>query len=269
VRRALVAAAGLALALPAAAHATDYGGGTAPDSVARANRQLTLVALRTFDDGSARVAAKVAAGCGVVAARRTVRPAADGTFSFTATVRRSTGGVRQISRVALSGQVAGGLAAGTVGARVTFRRGGRVVARCNSGSRAWNARTAGATTATGAAYYGLTDQTGRPFPFVLSVGGSRVRVAAFEYRMRCRNGGFEWENITPGGRTAQDGSFALRERFTRRWREGRETFRVKVDGRVTTTAVSGALSVSSVLRSPSGRVIDRCTTGRRTFAATP
>ena len=104
---------------------------------------------------------------------------------------------------------------------------------------------------------------------MLNVGGARVRVAAFDYRMRCRRGGFEWENITPGGRVAADGTFSLRERFVRRWREGRERFRVKVDGQVASTGASGTLSVSSVLRSPGGRVIDRCTTGRRSFTALP
>ena len=49
--------------LPGAARrraATDYGGGTAPDSVRRANDQLTLVAFRIADDGSGRVDVTVA-----------------------------------------------------------------------------------------------------------------------------------------------------------------------------------------------------------------
>jgi hypothetical protein len=274
VTRALAVAAGLTLAFPAAAHAADYGGGTTPDSVARANRQLTLVGIRTFDDGTARVAVKVAAGCGVGAATQSVQLAADGTFSFQATVRRRRGGVRQISRLALSGHVTGASAAGSVTARVTFRRRGRVVARCRSGTRAWQARAAAAEPAAappqpGGAYHGLTGQSGRPFAFVLRVApnAARVRTAAFDYRIRCRRGSFEWENITPGARIQPDGGFALRERFTLRWQEGRETYRVKVDGRFTTMGVSGTLSVSSVLRSAGGRVTDRCTTGRQTFAA--
>jgi hypothetical protein len=269
VKRAL-AAAGLLLALPAAASATDYGGGTAPDSVARADRQLTLVGFRIADDGSGRAIVRVAAGCGVARATRAIGLAADGTFTLETTARRRVGGgVRQISRIALSGQIVGPVGSGTVRARVTFRRGGRVVARCDSGARRWNARAAGATAPAGPAYYGLTSQTPRPFGFVLSVAGSRVRVAAFDYRMRCRRSAFEWENVTPGGRIAADGTFSLRERFSRVWQQGRERFRVKVDGLLTATAVTGTLSVSSILRSRSGRVIDRCTTGRRTFSAVP
>jgi hypothetical protein len=268
--RALGAAAVLvSLAFPAAAAAVDYGGGTAPDSVRRANRQLTLIGFRMADDGSGRVIVKVATGCGVAKAAREIALAADGTFTLETTQRdRVGGGVLQRSEITLSGQIVGPAASGTVHAQVTFRRSGRVVERCDSGTREWNARAAGATPGSAAAYYGLTNQTGRPFPFVLSVAGSRVRVAAFEYRMRCERGGFEWENITPGGRIA-GGTFSLHEQFSRQWREGRERFRVRVEGSFTAGGVTGTLSVSSVLRAPGGRVLDRCTTGRRMFAAVP
>jgi hypothetical protein len=138
-----------------------------------------------------------------------------------------------------------------------------VVDRCDSGVREWNARAAGAVATPAGAYYGLTDQA---FPLVLGVSGSRVRVAAFRYGVDC---GYEWENITPGGRLAADGSFSLRERFSRTFREGRERFRVKVDGQVTATGATGTLSVTTVLRSRSGRVIDRCRTGPSTFTALP
>jgi hypothetical protein len=270
--RALVAAALFSLGVPAAAGATDYGGGTAPDSVRRANGQLTLIGFRMADDGTGQAIVKVAAGCGVAKATRDIGLAADGTFTLETTERdRVGGGVRQSSEITLSGQIVGAVASGTVNARVIFRRKGRVVERCDSGTREWNARLAGATGAGSppGGYYGLTSQTGRPFPLVLTLAGSRVRVAAFDYRMRCRRGGFEWENITPGGRLAADGSFSLRERFSRRWREGRERFRVKVDGQFTPGGVSGTVSVTSILRTPGGRVLDRCTTGRRTFAAIP
>jgi len=263
--RALGAAALVTLGLPAAAGAADYGGGTPADL------GLTLVSVRTAVDGSARVGAKVAAGCGVGNVTRAVQLAADGTFGFSATVRRGAGdGVRQTTRIALSGQVTSASASGTVTARLTFRRGGRVVERC-SATRAWSARAAAAEPAAGppvsaGAYYGLTSQRA---PFVLRVdpAATRVRTAAFEYVQTCRREPFEWENITPGAPVAADGTFRLRERFSFRWKEGRERYRVKVDGRFTTTGVSGTLSVSSVLRSPSGRVVDRCRTGRTTFAA--
>ena len=268
--RAFAGVALLVLGLPTVANAADYGGGTAPDSVRRANKQLTLISFRMADDGTGQAFVKVAAGCGAAKAIHDVGLAADGTFSFETTKNvRVGGGVRQRSEITMSGQIVGPIASGTVSARVTFRRGRRVLERCTSGSRQWNARAAGAATPPGAAFYGLTDQSPRPFPIVLSVGGSRVRVAAFDYGMRCRRGGYEWENITPGGRLAADRTFSLRERFSRRYTEGRERFRVKVDGQVSATGASGTLSVTSVLRSPSGRVLDRCSTGRRTFTTLP
>ena len=259
--RALAAALAV-LALPAAANAADYGGGTAPDSVRRANDQLTLVGLRMADDGSGRARITVATDCGAIRANPVIGLAADGTFS----VDTGRGNPRRETEIAMSGQVVGPVASGTVQATVTIRRRGRVVEKCDSGVREWNARAAGAVAAPAGAFYGLTSQTS---PLVLSVAGSRVRVAAFEYGASCRRSGFEWENITPGGRLAADGTFSLRERFSRTFAEGRERFRVKVDGQVTATGATGTLSVTTVLRSRAGRVIDRCNTGRLAFTALP
>jgi hypothetical protein len=257
-----LAAALVCLALPAAANAADYGGGTAPGSVKRADDQLTLVGFRMADDGSGRARIVVATPCGAIRANPQIGPAADGTFS----VDVGRGTPRRETEIEMSGQIVGPVASGTVRATVTIRRGGRVVDRCDSGVREWNARAAGAVAAPAGAFYGLTSQT---FPLVLSVAGSRVRVAAFEYGAQCRRSDFEWENITPGGRLAADGTFSLRERFSRTFAEGRERFRVKVDGQVTATGATGTLSVTSVLRSRGGRVIDRCSSGRITFSALP
>jgi hypothetical protein len=249
-------------ALPAAAHAADYGGGTAPDSARRSDDQLTLVAFQLGDDGTGRATIAVATPCGAIRARPQIGLAADGTFSVDA----GRGGPRRETEIALSGQVVGPVAGGTVRATLTVRRRGRAVEKCDSGVREWNARAAGAVAAPAGAFYGLSDQT---LPLVLSVAGSRVRVAAFAYDARCRRGGLAWENITPGGRLAADGTFSLRERFIRTFREGRERFRVRVDGQVTPTGATGTLSVTTVLRSPGGRVVDRCRTGSRMFTALP
>ena len=93
------------------------------------------------------------------------------------------------------------------------------------------------------------------------------RRATLHDRQRCGNGIFESENLTPSGAIRADGSFRLRERFTIHWGQGPERYRVRVDGRFTPSGVSGTLSVRSVLRSSSGRVLDRCRTGRVSFAA--
>lgn len=268
MRRPAVAAVLAAAALPGTAQAADYGGGTVPKS------RLTLVGIRTGEDGSARVSVRVAT-CIVATTAETVRLAADGTFSLDKVVRgrvREDSTLRQRTRIRLSGQIAGAAASGTVEADVHVTRGGRRVDRCRSGTRAWQAREAIAEPTPAPArpdggYYGSTSQSGRPFVLHVDPQAARVLTAAFAYSQGCRDGRFAWENVTPGAPIAADGTFSLRERFSYRWAEGVERFRVKVDGRFTTAGVSGTLSVSSVLRSRSGRVLDRCATGNVTFAA--
>jgi len=217
----------------------------------------------------------VQARCGAGELRRRVTLAADGSFSVTATVRdraREDRRARRIARMVVAGRVAGTAGTGTASARLTFRRGGRVVGRCASGSRLWQVRApvpepvAGAAPRANAAYYGVTSQAGA---FALQVGGAgrRVRIAVFDYRLTCRRASFETSNLTPGGPIAADGTFRLRERFTLRFADATERFRVRVDGRFTPNGANGTLSVNSVARSLAGRVIDRCRTGRVTFAA--
>jgi hypothetical protein len=275
IRRALVGTLLAAIALPAAAPAADYGGGTAVRSVGKHRRQLTTVTVRTRTDGKAFVRAFVQARCGSVSLGRTVTPTATGAFTIRTTVRSRTGDLRRTARITVAGTVAGTSGSGTASATLTFRRDGRVVGGCRSGTRPWQIRGPVAETVAGppvanTGYYGLTSQSsGRPHAFTLHVGSAagRVNSAVFEYRRRCRHGSPEANNITPGGRIAADGTFSLRERFTLRFSNATERYVVKVDGRFTPTGVNGTLSVESVARSPSGRVIDRCETGRRSFAA--
>jgi hypothetical protein len=275
----MVGAVMATMAWPAAAQATDYGGGNAPSSVRRAHDRITMVAVRTLGDGTVRVKVAVQARCGTGEAQRRVPLAADGTFAFNTTVRdrpRDNPGVRRTARVSVAGQLVGTAGSGTASTRLTFRRGGRVRARCRSGTRAWQVRSpvaeaVGAAPRANGAYFGLTSQTvRRPRPFVLRVDprGRRVRTAVFDYRQRCGFGPREWSNITPGGRIRPDGTFRLRERFVYRYRNAREFFRVRVNGRFTPNGVSGTFSVSATARARgSGRVIGRCRTGRQSFAA--
>ncbi len=276
LRRALVGTLLAAVAVPAAAQAADYGGGTAMKSVAKSKRQLTTVTVRTRSDGKAFVRAFLQARCGSSLVGRTVRPTATGAFTLDATVRSRTGDLRRTAQITIQGTVAGTSGSGTATAKLTFRRGGRVVGGCTTGRRAWQIRAAVVDPLVGppkanAAYYGLTSQTTKrqPRAFTLRVnsGAGRVQSAVFEYRNTCRHGSIEANNVTPGGRIRADGTFSLRERFTVRFANGSERFLVKVDGRFTPTGVNGSLSVKSVARSPSGGVVDRCQTGRLGFAA--
>lgn len=250
MRAAVVLAA--VLLWPAAASADDYGGGNVPD---------TVVSLRT-SAGSVVIRAHVLARCGVGAVRRRVELGPNGSFALAATVRGRAPDdrrVRRVARIAIGGRVIAAVASGTARVRLTFRRAGRVVGRCATGERRWRA---------GSGHYGLTaDDAGRPRAFLLERDGSRITTAVFEYRLRCRSGGTERINVTPGGPVGADGTFALRERFTLRFADARERFRVRVRGRFSATGVAGSLSVSSIARSLAGRVIDRCRSGTVSFAA--
>jgi hypothetical protein len=275
LRRALVGSVLAAIALPATAQAADYGGGTAVKRFAKHQRELTIVSVRTQTDGKAFVRALVEARCGSASLGRTVRPAADGSFRIRRTVRSSSGDLRRTAVVTIAGTVAGVAGSGTVSAKLTFRRGGRVVGGCSSGKRKWQARAAAADPLVGPpkgsrGYYGLTSQANPvPHAFTLRVapGARRVQSVVFEYRRHCRHGLPEASNVTPGGRIRSDGTFSLRERFTLRFSNGTERFLVRVNGRFTPTGVNGTLSVKSVARSLAGRVTDRCQSGRRSFAA--
>jgi hypothetical protein len=279
-QRTLVGTTMIAAAWPVAgAQAVDYGGGTPADSLRRAHRQVTLVGIRTAANGRARIWVRVPVRCGNTGLVTNVRPNANGDFAIRATTRRRLpDGVRRTGRFRITGRISGSAASGTASMRLTYRRGGRVTDRCGSGRRTWQARV-GAAQSTPApprangTYYGFTAQgKGRPFAFVLNVGASarRVQTTVFEYRQRCGRGVFEWDNVTPGVRIGADGTFHQRERFSQRWAEGTERYRVAIDGRFTTSGVVGTLRVTSVLRSRrNGRVIDRCDTGAATFAAAP
>jgi hypothetical protein len=275
LRRTLVGTLLAAIALPAAAQAADYGGGTAVKSVGKHRRQLTTVSVRTRTDGKAFVRAFVQARCGASSLGRTVTPTATGAFTIHATVRSRGGDLRRTAQLTVRGIVAGTSGSGTVSAKLTFRRGGRRVGGCSSGTRTWQVRATVPDTLVGpakanAGYYGLTSQTTgkRPRAFTLHVdsGAGRVQSVVFEYLRKCRHGSLEGNNITPGGPIRSDGTFSLRERFTVRFANGSERFLVKVDGRFTPTGVNGSLSVKSVARSSAGGVVDRCQTGRLGFA---
>jgi hypothetical protein len=267
--RALAAAALLALAWPAAARAADIGGGTPSTSTRDYRSQLTLVTLRSAPDGTAIVRATIPARCGVAhVTRPDLRIAADGSFAFTATARDRAPEdrrVRRIARVQVSGTVTGAVS-GTVSTRIRLVLHGRTVDRCTSGARAWQARTAVAEPVpgppvAGSAYYGLTEQPARPHAFVLRVGSGRIQTAAFQYHLPCTDRSIETDDLTPGGAIAADGTFHLRGRFTVRYANGNERFRVKVDGRFTTAGANGTLSVSSKFGSA------HCATGVVRWAA--
>jgi hypothetical protein len=273
--KAIAAAALLALAWPAGARAADLGGGTAPTTLGGYRGQLTLVSLRAAG-GAVIVRALVAARCGVGAMKGRAVVAADGSFALTATKRDRAPeetGLRRVARVTVRGRLFGAVATGVASTRIVLRRGGRVAERCAAAARTWQARTPAAEAVAGPprpsrGYFGLATQPGRPHPFLLHVDAAarRVQAVVFDYTAGCGGRLRERQNITPGGSIGPNGGFSVAERFTLRFANATERYRVKVDGRFTLNGVAGTLSVASVARSRAGAVIERCGTGKVAFA---
>lgn len=273
--RALVLCVAVLLMVPAAAGAAvtpgDYGGGEFTGREGWA----TWMWARVDPDGAARIGAATQLSCGIGRLDAELALAPDGTFTVSRRrVTRERGHVVR-ANVTVTGRFEGALATGTIRARVRDRTPRGTVQRCSTRGRPWKLHLRPAAGAPGppqanGEYLGLTDQAiGMPKPFVLAVDrrAARVQVAIFEYVRRCRQGTRSLNNVTPGGRIRADGTFALRERFTLRYRDRvRERFRLRVDGRFTAGGVAGALRVTSVARR-GGRVIDRCDTGQVGFAA--
>ncbi len=274
--RAILLSAALLLVAPSVAGAAptpgDYGGG----GFAPGTNQPTWMWARVAPDSSARIGGRAQLACGLAWFDAQVTVAPDGSFRFSRQrVTRERGHVVR-ANVTLAGRFAGGLATGTLRARVRDRTPRGTVQRCTTrGARAWKMNLRPAAGAPGppqpsGAYLGLTSQAAAvPKPFVLRVNrkATRIALAIFDYVRQCGSRALRLNNVTPGGRIRSDGTFALREGFTLRYRGGvRERFRIRIDGRFTAGGVAGSLRVTTVARR-GGREIDRCDTGPLTFAA--
>jgi hypothetical protein len=273
--RALVLAVVVLVGLPGVAGAAptpgDYGGG----DFAGRNHLATWMWARVDAAGNMRINAAAQLTCGIarIDAQATLAP--DGSFRVSRLrVKRELGHVLR-SNVTLSGRFDGALATGTIRARVRDRTPRGAVQRCAAHGRPWKLHLRPAAGAPGppqsnGEYLGLTSQAeGVPKPFILHVNrrATRVGIAIFEYTRVCRRGGIALNNFTPGAPIRPDGTFALRDRFTLRFRGGvRERFRIDVDGRFAAGGVGGTLRATTVARRR-GRVIDRCDTGQLSFAA--
>jgi hypothetical protein len=113
-----------------------------------------------------------------------------------------------------------------------------------------------------------------PRPFLLRVGRDtrRVAFAVFEYTRHCQRRRFLLNDVTRGAPIRPDGTFSIRNHFTLRYADVRQTerFRVQVDGAFAAGAVTGTLRVTSVARRRgTRRVVDRCDSGPLAFGARP
>jgi hypothetical protein len=210
-----------------------------------------------------------------VAKRGTARIESDG--SFRAILRRSTQlesrGFR--SRIVVTGRIEGPQATGTL---ATTARGGSANLRNCRGSIGFVARNApvlgdaAAPAPADALLSGMTSRArGGPFGIGLRVSGGRITKIVASFRSGCRRlPSIEETNYSPPTDVAPDGSFVKNERFTIRFTDAVDRVRFEMSGRFVEGGVKGVLRARVVSRSRrTGRVTDRCDTGRVRWSAAP
>ena len=280
IRSALIPiSAALLLALPSAAAAQDFAGGsigagrssnpvgTSELGFRVANSRITVRGVAII--GCARNKTSEVDGTGSAA----LNP--DGTFSITFTKkrlqRRAVG--RSTRRVTVTGQVSGGEIRGRLEATAS----GAGVRDCKGGMD-YVARVppslVGDTTPApaGATLIGMTTgRAGGPFAVNLRVNGDATRITQFVAgsRYKCRTiKPIQETNYSPPIKINPDGTFRFVERFRLPYRDAVERVVVTTEGRFSGGAATGTWQATTTARSRrTRRVIDRCNTGRLSWSA--
>ena len=236
------------------------------------------VALRVAADGlSARIRALSVLRCrgrlDAPGAMGTVGIGPDGHFAGRLRRRVGRGVGRETYRIDIAGTIAGSNATGTMTASV-LRRGRR---RC-SHTGTWRALvppefpSEGDDTAP--TWAGVVDQPGATAPLGVmlrtGIGREDLTRVLIGLRIRCRRASPFYLTHFTGTVPDQIGEFEIRDRFG--YRDARVRHRVSavVTGFAVSVGFTGTARYRSVHRSRrTGRVIDRCDSGRVTYKAAP
>lgn len=200
----------------------------------------------------------------------------DGTFRVTFGGRRlqpTTAGPGYRRRIVVSGQVRGGEIVGRLEATAT----GGGLRGCR-GAFDVLARTAPALGTdpapppAGRTLIGMLATPRGPFAVNLRVGptGGRIThfIAGARYTCRRIRRPFQETNYSPPFRIAADGTFRFVERFRIRYRDAIERVAVTTEGRFVAGGAVGTWRARAYTRSRrTGRIIDRCGTGRLNWSA--
>jgi hypothetical protein len=281
IRSALTVVSLLALALPAGAQAQTFAGGSIGPSGAHNDAPGTSELGFRVDGGRITVRGVAVIACRANKTSEVEGTASgplnpDGTFSLTFTKRRlqKTLPGRFTRRVTVTGQVRNG---NEIVGRIEATASGRGVSGCR-GAFDYLARTAPALGSTGVAapanatLIGMTSQRrGGPYGVALRVSPDAAGIARFNVgaRYTCRRlRPYQETNYSPSFRVNPDGTFRFVERFTLRYTDARERVRITTVGRFVEGGATGTWQARSVARSRrTGRVADRCRTGRHDWSA--
>ena len=282
-----------AAAIGAAAHAQttgaptgNFGGGAIAvpvdeDTVAGD----MLLSIRARSGGRAGVDGQIFTGCGPGAIRGDAKLAADGSFTLRGkALRHPVAGVTETTTFVVRGTLTAtggsGTARGTL--KIDPRRG--ETRTCRSRTVRWTVRrTAGSSAAPAAApagstLHGLTSQKASRAQHAVVLytapSGRSIERLLFSFRGRCDKGRirvYDEQNFSPEFDVAPDGSFRNVERFRIRFADVVVATTVVVRGQFDASgAAAGRLSVIERFSSRrTGKRVDVCRTGTRTWSATP
>jgi hypothetical protein len=262
----------------------DYGGGDVTD--ASPGRDFNgragdnAVSLRVGENGTTVQVAIVALHtCGrqgvfEVLAGEVTTVAPDGAFTLT-TVRTIPRSNRDEERVTVAGKIQGPRAVGTFTTLTTDRRGKRL---CR-GSGTWAAIQPPALPAdaapppAGAVLRGPMPVSGLlPFSVALRVSpdGKRVRRFNASVPWRCKAPRTSTTSYYTRSTTIRpDGSFTYDQPFRVTFTDAVERGRIRITGRFVNGGAVGTLEMTATARRKSGKLIERCRSGKRTWAAAP
>jgi len=117
---------------------------------------------------------------------------------------------------------------------------------------------------------GLVGGTGL-FDVVLRTSADAKRVVRANFTLPWRCNGKKGDDVfyEPGAAIRSNGTFTIDERWTTKYSNGTERGRVVVRGVFVSGGVLGTVRATTTTKSKRGRVLGRCTSGSRGFAAVP
>jgi hypothetical protein len=280
---ATAATAGLAFGQAAPTPSGNMGGGAIGLPVSEKTVAKDMLLSLRAAGGKVAVDGQLYASCGLGTISATAKLAADGSFALRGSVtRKPLVGVRNTTTFSVKGTLTAEGGTGTASMKLKIRSRGHKTRSCSSRTVTWTVRRpidTGAAAAPAPAegtLYGLTNQSGtrakRAIVLHAASGGRRIDRAVLGYRTKCVRGRIvvsEDVDISPEFDVAADGSFREVERFTTKFADVVVKTTVVLRGQFDAAGgASGKFAVTERYASRrSGKSVDVCKTGTRTWAA--
>ncbi len=277
------ATAGVAYAQSEAPPVGNYGGGAIAVPVSEKTiAKDMLLAIRARSGGRIGVDGQLAASCAPGTIAGDAKLAADGSFTLRGTsTRRPLVGVTETTTFVVKGALTADAGYGTASVTVRVRAKRRAARTCKSRTVSWAVRRAGPPGAPAPApaestLYGLTSQSGarakRALVLHATSGGRSIDRLVLGYRVTCERHRVvvsDDVNFSPEFDVGADGSFRTVERFNRTFADVRLRTTVVVSGQFDQAGgAAGTLAVTQRYTDrKTGRSVDACTTGTRTWSA--